>query len=616
MLTKSSEAKTQRDLTISEEDVEVDVGTDARPSSRLVFPPIPTLVRDPVGLQARVRAPDPTEPPQSGIETELDRLLTRYSEFRDSQVYLTKVSRLAAACGRFEVANDLAGQAVGVNPGNPNLRYRLADILLRAEDYERAESILLSLARSGHLLACLRLTELTIRREEFDSAGRWLQQAADIDEDDWRVQFIAGTLALVTRRFDVATRHFRNALAIRPRHVRLYHNLALAHVLSGHFENAMTAYRKAIALNPFNRPTLTAWADLSVHLRKSLRQVERALSRYLDIDPDDKPTVGRLAYILREEGDLRASSRVLSRFRHEGTDATIINNLGVLAAERRNLPEALVDFSKALALVAVPKDLGEHRLRSIATANLTAALIETRSFAEAEAVAYAFVSDVDINRLLSGDPEYRIADGLVESLMESGRFEEAVALAQRWLETPALHERLDASLSSKLACYFTLEEVDHQRARNYAARAYAIQCRLEPKDLAGRNIALNNLAFTSIELRQYDVAAEHLSRLHTDAGTGGAFYFATRGLFAIRTGDIAKGEDLYRRAISLADSRFRKQFQKKLHWELGAHWHYAGNNRKAKYHLTRVLKITSDSIWRLRHLERAAQALLQGEGPV
>ena len=612
MLTKSTEAKTQTELTLSEENVEVDVGTDARPSSRLVFPPISRILRDPNLPKANVNPAESIDHSHSGIESELERLLTRFDEFQDSEVYLTRVSRLAAACGRFDTACDLANQAIDINADNPNLRYRLADILLRSENYGHAEPILTSLARSKHLLSCIRLIELTIRRADFDSADQWLQKAADIDEYDWRVQMIAGTLALVTGRSARAVRHFRNALEHRPRSVRLHHNLALAHVLSGHSENAITCFRKAIALNPFNRPTLTAWADLSVHLRKGLPHVGRALSRYLNIDPDDKPTIGRLAYILREEGDCRASYRLLSRFRHHSPDPTIINNLGVLAAEQRNLSQAVADFSKAVSLVVHPKTNSEIRLRSFATSNLVAALIESRSFVEAEALARAFISDVDLGQTLKVEPDYRVADALVESLMETGQFEEAVKLAEHWLELPELHERLESSLSNKLVCYFTLESTDNQRAYTYAMRAYEIQCRIQPKDHARRNAALNNLAYAAIELGEYEAAAEYLARLQSVADGSGAFCFATRGLFAIRMGDISKGERLYQRAISLVDGSFRKQFQKKLQWELGVYWYDHGNTKKAKLHLTRVLKTDTDSIWTLRNLDKQARALLHG----
>ena len=613
MLTQSTEANTQKRLDLNEESVEVDVGTDAHPIGRLVFPPIPRLLQNARAAGTQV---DPGDTPVAleGAEFELERLLSRYSQFQDSAAYLAKASRLALACRRLDTARELANQAVARNASNPGLRYRLAEALLQSEEYHDAEGIFRDLADSGHLRSCLRLAELAIRRADNGSAAHWLQRASTIDETDWRVQAISGTLALATGGFAQAVRYFRNSLEDRPRSVRLHYDLGLAHVLTGHLKHAMTAFRRAIGLDPFQRRALMGWSDLSVHLGKDLPQVARALSRYLRLNPSDLPTIDRLAYVLREQGDRAESFRLLTQARRDNDDPRTSNNLGVLAAERGRLPLAVKEFSRALELLSESKNDEERHLRSVATANLMGSLIEAGSFESAVRVAKAFAASISVPQLLTEEPESRVADGLIESLMECHKLEEAMELAEAWVDTPGIKPRLEASLSEKLVCYFTLERVDGERALAYAIRAYQVQWHIEPRDPAKHAGSINNLAFALIEMGKHDEAADYLSRLPTLPGPYRAFGYATRGLLALRTGKVEKGQDLYQRAIVLAGQKSKKQLRKKLHWELATYWREIGDIKKSRLHLAKVLKTHTGSIWKLHHLDTEARTLLGPNG--
>ena len=326
--------------------------------------------------------------------------------------------------------------------------------------------------------------------------------------------------------------------------------------------------------------------------------------------PDDKLVIGRLATVLHERGDVDGSRSLLMHVRRNaGDDSLISNNLGVLAAQRRNLPAAVAEFSRALTLMG-DLEQGDGHLRSVATTNLMHALIEARAFDRAVQVGSAFAASVTLKRLLSEDPEYRVADGLVQSLMESGRLAEAVALAEEWVYLPEVRAELEASLSSKLGCYYALEKADAVRALAFAGRAYELLCDIEPRDRVARSVAINNLAFGLIEVGRYAEAADCLSRMQPLPGTYVAFGYATRGLLAIRTGKMPKGKLLYERAIASADARFKNQFRKRLHWELAAHWERAGDVAKRRTHLERMLRIRVEGIWKLRYLDVAARHLL------
>lgn len=612
MVAQISEASTAKELALKDESVEADIGTDTHPAGRLVFPPIQHLLDD--AQTATVAAPRPNEVPErldQGLESELNRLLSRYVEFKDSAGYLAKASRLALAVGRLEDARRLAQQAAEITATDHTCLYRLAEVHLRSHDLDSAERILQDLADSGHLLSCLRLTELAIRRLDKLSAVRWLQRACEIDQADWRVQAVCGTVALATGAFAQAVRHFRNSLEDRPRSARLHYHVALAHVLTGHTKPATRALRRAVGLDPFDKQSLMVWADLSVYGRQSLHQVSRALSRYHELFPEDRPTTNRLAYVLREQGNPAASYQVLMQVSRRTADPELLNNLGVLAAETNKLPQAVTDLAKACALLMTPSTEEESQLRSMATTNLMSALKEARSYQNAIDVAKAYARSAGVYRLLREEPDYRIAGGLVEALTSSGKLDEAAQLAEEWLDAPEIHASLEASLSEMLTCYYSLERVDRAKALFFAQRSYEVQSAIVPKNPVRLSAAINNLAFALVELGKYGEAAEYLSRMHPlPEGQHGAFAYATRGLLAIRTGKAKKGQELYQRAIGLAPGDFKNQLRKKLHWELASYWSHYEDAKRARRHLSKTLKTRPDGVWKLQHLDVQAQGLL------
>ena len=253
-----------------------------------------------------------------------------------------------------------------------------------------AESIFKELAKSGHLLSCLRMVELSVTNSNFTDAHEWLLKAIRIDETDWRVQMLAGTLALIQGNSAKAIRYFRATLDERPRSVQLYYYLALGHISAGHTRQALKALRKAVGLNPFEKKALMAWTDLCVHKKMGLDNVSTALSRYLKLIPDDKAAIERLAYILLEKNDKQTVGKLLAEAREYSDDAIVSNSLGVLAFRSSNLPRAVREFQRAIVLTEGLIDIDNSRVRTTATANLVNSLLGLKKYKDAERISRAF----------------------------------------------------------------------------------------------------------------------------------------------------------------------------------------------------------------------------------
>ena len=599
-------------LAVREQNAEVEIGFDTALNGKLLFPSLPKL------LQGR-RVPSREEQSREfrglasfaseGFQSELERLLLRYDEFNDSATYLARVSDLAVLSGRLEQAFSFANEAVEANPA-PEYKYRLAEIAYFRSDVHKARSIWAELAEQGHLDAVLRMAQISIAESDDEGAAAWLDEAMRIDGADWRGHLIAGVLALGSGEHERAVRHFRTAMEERPRSVQIYYNLALAHVLSGSVKHALRALRIAVGLNPFGQKALMAWADLSAHADQSIPEASQALVRYAALHPDDKDAIERLAHLRYLLGDDRGARDVLKRANERFYDASIINNLGVLAARGKELNQAIREFSRAIAVAEKsPKENAEHT-SDIATANLLTALINAGEFRRAEEVAEAYMDHSSDDRYLSIHPTFRIAQGLVEACLNQGKMKKGIDLALNWIEKN-MHADLHSHLANTLVCYYTLVDPQLDRAHEFARQSFAIQSNRQPRDSTAWNSSVNNLAFVAIEQGKLDDAGSYLTRLRPDAPMHRYFHYATRGLLAIRRGHVDRGEGLYRLAISTASDRnIKSLLRQKLNWELGNHSARKGRTRKAIRFLEKVQKTRVPGVWTMRFVKRDAAAML------
>lgn len=610
MVAQRNEARTQDDLSVGEVDLEVEVGTGSRVRSYLVFPPVAESLGRGTMVQGRVVQPVGDDGPYEMISAELDRLLDRYTEFQDSKVFLKRVSGLALTCGRPQQAFEFANQAIELDHRDLASKYRRTEALLEMEGMEAASADFSELGDAGHVESCLRMVELMIRRDDLEAARGWLASAETIDRFDWRVQIMAGTLDLISGEFERAIRRFRNSVELKPRWVRLHYDLALAHVFAGNAKHAMKALRKAVGLGPLEKRALLAWSDLCDHLRDGIPDVTRAVSRYLDFVPEDRAVSHRFASLLKNQGDTRKARRVLGAMRRSADDARVSNNLGVLAAEQNELRTAVAEFSRSISIASVV-DQNAKGVWVVATANLVAALNKVGSPSRAVRVARTFMNVIPRAQLLSSYPEYTIAEGFVDGLMSVGRLGEGAEQAEHWLAADGIHTSLEVGLLERLVCYYTLEVEDYERAYRYAVRGYDVQKTIVPPDLPTRHVALNNMAVTAIEMGRHEEASEFLARMQPMAGANGAFWYATRGLLAMRTGNLEKGQALYGAAVAMANADIKTQLRKKLEWETANYWLRRGRRNRAKSHLRKVAKAKVRGTWKLGYLDGKARQLLR-----
>ena len=601
-------------LESTSEPPEVEIGIDLFPSSKVALPPVSRMLQGTV-IESTPKAVGFTKPVEqltSGLKSAFDLLLNDQGDFADSINFGARLADVASLCGETDVAYSLSHHLAEQNKDRQDLAYKFGQIAFESDDIDVAERVWHRLATNGHALSCLRMAELAIRRADIPDASAWLHKAMESDATDWRVLAFAGILALIVGDGPQAVRFFRGALEERPRSVRLHYNLALAHTISGNSRNALRAVRRAVGLNPLRKSTLLIWADLSVHNQKGFGNVTRALSRYISYFPDDKSTRETLAFLWHQWGDDIQATRILSEARLRFEDPIILNNLGVLSLRKRNVPAAIGQFKQAIFLATRSTEPANKRIIAIATANLADAFLTANTYKLAQELCEAYCKNISQELLVSEQPYSRIANSLTLAWLNNNNAKHAISTAQKWIKYPEVDTDLQMSLLELLICYYTLTVFEPEVAYNYAAKAFDLQEAKSPRDLNRWNIALNNLAFSTIELGNIEEAKTHIVRLRNDIASGAHYVSATRGLLAFRLGQVEKGERLYSKAISLADDRSRKSLlRQKLNWELGSYWASVGENRRAQYFLNKVLRNKVYGAWVLPYLRIQAAQLLE-----
>ena len=612
MLGTPKDPKPDRIATQVEQPI-VDVGVQTHPSSQVVLPPVKELLKGKV-LSLFPKAIEfqmPDDQLSLSLEATLDRLMTQHHEFEDSPNFVSRLSGLAASCGRFEAASDLAKRSVDLDRERGDLAYRLAEVSFLAGRHNEAESLWSEQAGAGHLLSCLRMAEMAVRRANLNDAGDWLAQAVSIDTSDWRVVTFAGILALLQSDGNRAVSYFRSALEDRPRSARLQYNLALAHVLTGNPKNAIKAVRKAIGLNPFMKPALMVWADLDDDVEKPYAGIVDAFARYIDLYPRDNVTIKRLAQYWYFRGNDKECRRLLLQARNNAPDPAILNNLGVLACKRKDFNVAVREFYSSIDLSGVTNESSGSNDFGTATANLVNALNEAGKFSEAAKVCIAYARSINDPSFLTNKPSSLVAEGLLTADIGRGKVQRAVTTANQWIKVPELDDDLYWRVSELLVYHYTIGEWEPEKAIVIAEQAYNHM-------LAGKSIGierqitlLNNLAFVAVELDRLDEAKVYLQQLGGQISKSKEFVCATRGLLTIRMGRVERGEALYRHAIAIAHKqRDKAMLRQKLNFELGTFFASKGERTKAARAFRRVLNTKLDGSWTMSHLRTRSKDML------
>ena len=553
----------QPELSISPARFEIVLAEDSRNPLAFISPPIrdisemAELKRSAFSLS---RNEYDTENFAEGLHLKLDDLLQKFSRFADSSVFHNRLANLHRALGNAAQEIESLKQAVAIDD-RTFLKRKLGDGYLRAGDDDRAQKLLYSLADKDSLSA-LRLASIYVVNGDIDEAEQWVQRAVDLEPGGYAERLFQGGIKLYKAEYPQAIRLFRMAIEERPGSSVAYSNLALAYLGVQNITRAFDCFKRAVALDPFNRSALLALSDVGHVLGKD-SDVVPSLRYFLQFEQREPSMWGRMARSLLKIG---ATDECIEALKRQGAferSTSVWNNLGVAYAVRNSKEQSIQAFRYALTV----EEKGGSRDEMIVARN-TAQLISTTGNHQLL---------LDITKSLVGvhiaSKEFVLADDHqlsdiygfhINALINLGRKDEAISLAMDLLRLPALGEPLAKWIFQSLTSSLGLDR------RSFGVLSEVLDRFVESDFSRTTDVnVINNICFALAEVGRIEEAELFIRQCSVHFHKN-AYLTATLGLINFRKGRHERGELLYREAVSLAvKSSDKVRIRQKLNLEIG-----------------------------------------------
>ena len=267
-------------------------------------------------------------------------------------------ARIAADSGRWADADTGLRQYIAGHPASPEAMYLLASTLFH--ENKPGES-LAAYTRAAQLAPPsapdLRQVALDyVLLGDYDDADKWITRAAQKDPADGETWYAMGRIRQTDNRFADAVSCFTKALQFSPHSVKAANNLGLAYEGLNRPEDALAAYRQALAWQandprPSEQPSLNLGMLLTD--RNQLDEALPLLQRAEALAPRDPKIHGALGKLYVRRGELPPARAELEQaVAGDAKNASLHFQLGQVY-RRLNLPErAVVEFHLAATLEA------------------------------------------------------------------------------------------------------------------------------------------------------------------------------------------------------------------------------------------------------------------------
>ncbi|TKR29430.1 hypothetical protein FCE95_14880 [Luteimonas gilva] len=491
-------------------------------------------------------------------ELKIALLQRKYEKFRSSPTFLNRLANLYSFAGNTSSEERLISEAYRLSNQVFHAR-KLAEVNVRRGEADAATVIFNELADSDSYSA-LRLASFHITDGDFEAARQWVEKAIELNPSGYAERLFHGAYNMVNGNLGAAVTSFRMALEARPNSSVVYTNLGLAYLGLHRADKAFDAFKKAIALDPFNRNALIALADLASSSERDA-DVVNSLRYFVEFEQRDASVWERLARSLLRLNLVDDCIHALKRQGGLVSSVAVWNNLGVAYAKKGLRDLSMKAFKHAFTLDA------EHGIQQdLLVARNATALVSGAGQHEIALIMTSSIIEGDTDRAVArSDVISDIYITHMHSLLKLKRYNEAISSADELLNTEGVANKVVRWIITAETALFGLERNEDGRLHSLLDQ---VEGRFDSEDYKDVTM-MNNLAFAFAEmnrLAEADACINHVSwAVHRHA-----YITATLGLINIRKGRLDKGEHLYREAIRLANRDFDKnRIRQKMHIEIG-----------------------------------------------
>ncbi|MCK5492788.1 MAG: hypothetical protein KAJ14_06740, partial [Candidatus Omnitrophica bacterium] len=367
----------------------------------------------------------------------------------------------------------------------------------------------------------------------------------------------------------------------------VYNNLGLAYSAVGNFRKANSSFKIALKVSPTYRTAIINFAKFLQKIKK-YKEVISMLEGYLE-RKEDLEMREILARVYFSMGQYGKTEMILKRIIDNPFKlilssqeyGRLYNNLGVIYHKKGNLLEA----GKAYYM---SEEQGGYN-SPIIISNLIDLNFDKKNLEQAE--KYIGI----LHKNFKEEKSYYYQMG--RSRLYRGDLQDAIKFLLLSIEK---HDNFLPAYPL-LSCMYSERLEDYKSAiklNEYGAKIF-------PKSEG----IINNLAYNYLMVGDIAKAKTILNKIPDNECT--LHLYATKGLLAIKEGDIKEGSRLYNLASKMAETLFGKdlrgQVLQKKNLELGKYYLSVGNKNEAKDHFSKAVTFNAKEKY---YLEQA-QALLK-----
>jgi Tfp pilus assembly protein PilF len=220
--------------------------------------------------------------------------------------------------GQYANAEKQLRNHLGVHPSDVEAKYLLALVLFREnkpsdslKEYTEAAR-----QRAPHAADLKTVALDYVLLKDYADANHWIHSSLAMDANDAEAWYEAGRIEYTLNYFQPALEAFQRALQLDPVSVKTENNLGLTFEGLNRVDDAISAYRKAIAIqaassHPSEQPLLNL-ATVLID-RNQLDEAQQLLQQAGQIVPHDWKILAQLGRLYTEKGDFSAARKVLEQ---------------------------------------------------------------------------------------------------------------------------------------------------------------------------------------------------------------------------------------------------------------------------------------------------------------
>ena len=254
--------------------------------------------------------------------------------------------------GRFDIAIDLMGRAIGARPNFLEARVNLGTAYLQAGKLEQAiDAFQRAIGINGNVAGIFNnLGNALQAAGKTDKAIGAYQRAIDLDPSIADVHYNLGNVQSGTRQAEAAIGCYRRAIGLRPDHVAAYGQLAVALLRRGDVDQALANARKGVAFGPNSAEPYNCLVAV-LRAQGKLEEAITACARAIALKPDYAEAHRNLGIVLTDDGRFEeAVAAYRKAIELDPNVAEVHSNLGITLKFWGRIDEAIAACRRAVEL--------------------------------------------------------------------------------------------------------------------------------------------------------------------------------------------------------------------------------------------------------------------------